>query len=514
MLETMAAMIARNAALSARQPAVWFEGRWSTHSEFALRAWSLANAVLGPLGQARGSRLAVLSQNRIEYLEVYAAAEAAGLVAVTVNWRLAAPEIALVLDDAEPAILFLEDRFITLFEQARQHMRKAPPQTVVFGGEYESLVNHGDAAKPDAPEPDDIAHIIYTSGTTGAPKGVMLSQRALASSAFTIALTGGHRPGDRMLVSMPLFHSGAKIELSSVQAMGGSCVLMRQFDPVAVFDVIFRQQVTLAHLAPAMVKVLVEHPGRAEHDLRSLRQINYGSAPVPAEELRRATTAFGPIFTQFYGMTENVLISALLPSHASVDGPEAERLRLSSAGQPHPGTQIRICDESGADAALGEIGEIVIRSPSMMSGYWRNPTLTSEALAGGWMHSGDMGRLDKDGFLYVVDRKKDMIVTGGENVYSREVEDALLAHTAVADVAVIGIPHPRWGEAVTAFVILQPGVTTDADELISHCRTLIAGYKRPQSIMFVDAFPRLPHGKVDKKALRALHWAGRDRNVA
>lgn len=507
MSETMAAMLAHNAAEHGGRPAVTNQGRQYSHAEHAARAWALADAVKRVLGVAEGSRMATLSQNNSECLEIYAAAEGGNLITVPLNWRLAPPEIARVLDDAEASVIFVEDRFADLFAAASALMRTAPPRAVRVGAEYESLLRQGDRSKPDwEPSPEDVVHIIYTSGTTGMPKGVMLSHGAVARSARVIATASGAAPSDRIVTVMPLFHCGAKIEWSAVQIAGGSCVLLGQFDPDAVLGAISSERATMAHLAPVMVKRLVEHPSRGDYDVSTLRRVHYGSAPVPAEEMRRATAAFGPVLAQLYGMTENMLISMLQPDDAKPDGTPADQARLDSAGRPYPGVELRITGTDGDDLPAGAVGEVLVRSPGSMTGYWRLPDTTRQALRDGWIATGDMGRIDRDGFLYLVDRKKDMIVSGGENVYSREVEDALLVHPAVAEAAVIGVPDPRWGEAVTAYVGLRTGGQATEADLIAHCRTLIAGYKRPQSVHFVDALPRLPHGKIDKKALRSPHW--------
>jgi acyl-CoA synthetase (AMP-forming)/AMP-acid ligase II len=521
MLTTMAAVIARNAALNARRPAVTSEGRSYTHAQHAARIWALADAIKRAASLQQQDRIAILSQNRSEYLEVYGAAEAGGLITATVNWRLAPPEIARVIDDCTPAVLFIEDRLLELYAKARPLLTVPQPRLVVIGNAhddaipYEELIAGGDTSPPPAtPDPDEIAHIIYTSGTTGRPKGATWSQRALAYSAATICTMAGERPTDRILLPMPLFHSGAKIEWSAVQFLGGSCVILREFEPGQVVAQIAQEGVTMAHLAPVMVKRLVDHLQQSPMRFPLLRRIHYGSAPVAPEDLRRATAVFGPIFAQLYGMTEHVISSMLLPYQARLDGTMLQERRLSSAGQPYPGTSVRILDDEGGDRPLGEIGEIVVRSSGMMSGYWRNPGMTAEVLREGWLHTGDMGLLDEDGFLYIIDRKKDMIVSGGENIYSREVEDALVAHPMVAEAAVIGVPDPRWGEGVMAYVVLREGMQIGEAALIDHCRTLIAGYKRPQKIAFVVALPRLPHGKIDKKALRAPHWDAHGRQVS
>jgi acyl-CoA synthetase (AMP-forming)/AMP-acid ligase II len=522
-MQTLADLIARNARLHGDRLAVVNEGRRYTHREHAERIWRLANALAGE-GLKPGERIAVLSQNRSEYLELYGAAEAAGFILATLNWRLAPPEILKIVNDCTPAVLAFEAQYAAVVEQLLPQLT-VRPRLVCIGGEggqapqaaldYETLLARGEPMPPaHRPAPEDIAHLVYTSGTTGLPKGAMLSHRALVHSSAAIACGTGIRPTDITLVCMPLFHVGAKIEWLAVQYQGGAIFLMRQFDPDTIFKTIAKERITLAHFAPVMVKTLTEHPDRTRYDLSSLAHVHYGSAPVPVEELRRATAAFGSIFIQVYGMTEHLTSSVLLPYQQKIDGDERDLARLASAGQPYPDTEARIVDDDGNDLPAGRVGELWIRSPGLMSGYWGNPALTAQAMGDGWMRTGDMGSLDADEYLYIVDRKKDMIISGGENIYSLEVEDALLAYPSVAEVAVIGVPDPKWGESVKAFVVLRPG--TDADEavLVAHCRARIASYKKPRSIEFVTALPRLAHGKVDKKALRAPYWKDQSRQIA
>ncbi len=507
-MRTLADLIARNEALSARRPALTNEGRSFTHAEHAARMRRLRAALAGR-GVRPGDRVAVLSQNRAELLEAYGAAELGGCVLVPLNWRLAPPEMAAVLADADPAALLFE----ASYADAVAALPARPPLLVAVGGpapgalDYEALLAAADGeALGPSPAPEDPAYIVYTSGTTGTPKGAVLPHGPMLHAAGTIACGAGLRPTDRLLVTMPLFHVGAKAEWLAVQYMGGSCVLMRRFDPEEVFATAEAERITSAHLAPVMVKALVEHPARGRRDLSSLRRVHYGSAPVPVPELRRAVAAFGPVFHQLYGMTEHVASTILLPHQQDPDAPEGSEAaaRLASAGQPYHGTELRIVDEDGQDAAEGEL---LVRSPGLMSGYWRNPGQTEAAFApGGWLRTGDVGRLDADGFLHLLDRKKDVIVSGGENVHSREVEEACLSHPAVAECAVVGVPDPRWGEAVMAYVVLREGAALDEAGLVEHVRTRIASYKKPRSVAFVAALPRLPHGKVDKKALRRPHW--------
>ena len=513
-MRTLADLLARNAALHARRPALTNLGRSWTHAEHTARIRRL-RAILAAQGVRPGDRVAVLSQNRAEMLEAYGAAELGGCILVPLNWRLAAPELAAIVADADPAALIFEDQYAAVVSA----LPFRPALLVSMGGpvpgavEYDTLLAGAEDGETTAPEPEDAAYIIYTSGTTGTPKGAVLSHGAMLHSARTIAGDAGLRPTDRVLITMPLFHVGAKIEWLSVQYMGGSCVLLPRFDPLEVFRAIEAEGTTAAHLAPVMVKTLVEHSARTKYDLSSLGRIHYGSAPVPVSDLRRAVAAFGPVFHQLYGMTEHVASSILLPFQQDLDAPQEspEAGRLASAGQPYHGTELRIVDEAGRDA---EEGELLLRSAGTMSGYWRNPDQTEAAFApGGWLRTGDVGRIDADGFLHLLDRKKDVIVSGGENVHSREVEEACLSHHSVAECAVIGVPDAKWGEAVMAYVVLRPEAALDAAGLLAHVRTRIASYKKPREVSFVQDLPRLPHGKVDKKALRRNHWSEAGRQV-
>ena len=342
----------------------------------------------------------------------------------------------------------------------------------------------------------------------------MLSQAGMLSAAEQISAFAGHRPTDRIVVVMPLFHVGGIVEWYAVQYLGGSCSLVPQFDPIELFKTIERTQATVAHLAPVMVKRLIESPEIGRHDLSSLVRIHYGSAPVPPEDLRRAHRVLGPMLNQLYGMTENPAVSMLLAYQQDPNGSEVAQRRLASAGHAYPNAEVWIESTDGRHCQAGEIGEIVVRSAAQFVGYWRNPEATAATLIDGAVRTGDLGQLDDNGYLYIVDRAKDVIISGGENIYSREVEDALMAHPAVAEAAVVGAPDERWGEAVIAYVVLQPGMLADEAALVAHCRTLIAGYKRPRQIEIVNALPRLPHGKVDKKALRVKYWEGHERMLS
>jgi acyl-CoA synthetase (AMP-forming)/AMP-acid ligase II len=501
----------RNARYHRRRAAVVFENHRSTHAEFASRAFRLANALL-----ARGlrrERIAVLAPNCLDYLEIFCACESANLIIVNMNYRLSARELIDICCDCEPSALIFHAQFEDL---AGELLRAVGTFRKLFciGGTYhgaeayETLTAGCSDAPPDIAIDDaDVAYLIYTSGTTGRPKGVMLSHAAIVESARCISHEGGARSDDVMLIVMPLFHIGARIEQLAFAMLGATIVLHGSFDAAAILRSIEAERVTAAHLAPIMIQRLLDSPALASTDKSTLRCIHYASAPMPVPTLRRAIAAFGPILTQIYGMTECIVGSLLTPAQHDLEGSEAELKRLASAGQAFLGCSIRIVRSDGAEAAIGEVGEILIRGPGLMNGYWNNTAATRSALHGGWMHTGDLGYLDADNFIFVVDRKKDMIISGGENIYSWEVEEALRSHPSVAEAAVIGVPDAEWGESVKAFVVTREDMRASAEDLITHCRSLIASYKKPRTVEFVEALPRSFNGKIDKKALRAPFWA-------
>jgi acyl-CoA synthetase (AMP-forming)/AMP-acid ligase II len=512
-------VIERNARYFPGKTAVIFEERRVTFSEFAARVRRFANA-LAARGLQRQARFAVLAQNCLEYFEAVGAAERAAFIAVTLNWRLSPQELGQILDDCTPTVLIFEAQFSAQVESLRRQ-GSSIERFIIIGPATDWAESYEDAlaAALDAPpglrpEPDDGVYLIYTSGTTGKPKGVLLSHRAILSAAIGISWEQGVRPSDRMLIVMPLFHIGAKINQLANMVLGTTIVLHRAFDPAAVLRCIEEEDITCAHLAPIMVRGLLDDPGLGRWRKDSLRSIQYASAPMSVALLQEAMAAFGPIFTQVYGMTECVVGTILHAHEHRPDGDAAQARRLASAGQPFFDHAIRVVRPDGSDCAPDEIGDILIRGPSLMTGYWNNSAATVEALREGWMHTGDVGFFDSEAFLFIVDRKKDMIVSGGENIYSREVEEALLAHPAVLQAAVIGVPDRRWGESIKACIVLRPACAAGEDELIQHCRNLIASYKKPRSIDFLDALPRLFNGKIDKKQLRARYWQDQGRQVS
>ena len=512
---TLGSLTLRNLALRPHAAAILFEDRVITHREFAERAFRLANALIG-LGVKRGDRVAILAQNCPQYMEAYAAGELGGWTTVTINYRLAGPEIAYILGDSRPKVLINDAQFDgQLGNAAALHL----DHMVTFGGtgpdlDYERILADASPAPPGvAVEPDDVAYLFYTSGTTGRPKGVMLTHRGQMRAALVSAFDALVRPTDRLALAMPLYHIGGKNQWLSHSLHGCPIILHKAFRPHAFVESMRAHAATVTLLAPTMIGDLLE-VGCDRSSLPALQKFFYSAAPMTEQLLRRAMAAFGPIFAQIYGMTESGGPGCILHAHQHVlEGPPKLVRRLRSAGQPMTGCEVRIVARDGRICADGEPGEILIRSGALMAGYWNNHAATVEAMDDGWLRTGDLGEADDEGFVFVVDRVKDMIVSGGENIYSREVENALTGHPAVAEAAVVGAPDERWGEIVTAFVVKRPGHEVAAEDLIAHCRGKMASYKRPRAVKFIDALPKLPNGKVEKFKLREPLWAGRDRAV-
>ncbi|OWR17973.1 Long-chain-fatty-acid--CoA ligase [Brevundimonas diminuta] len=500
-------MLLRNALRYADRPAFVCGDRSLSHGEFLASAHRLASA-LHAAGVDRQDRVAVLSMNSLELATVYGACELHGFVAATVNFRLAPMEMRHIISDSGARVLVFESVFTDQIAAIRDDLDQVERFVVIgealdWAEPWADFIAGGKVDGPDLPppEPDDLCYLIYTSGTTGRPKGCMLEHKAEVATASIIAAAMQLAGQDRTLLMMPLFHIGAKAIALAQQWVGGVVHLHRTYDPAAILADIETHRITATHMAPTLVQGLLDCPDIEKRDISSLRTLLYSAAPMPPVLLDRALRAFGPIFQQMYGQTEG--IGTLLPvsAHSLSDDARARR-RLYSIGHAFIGCEIAILDDAHRQLPAGEIGEICIRSPVMMRGYWNNSAATLATLRDGWLHTGDVGHMDADGYAYLVDRKKDVIISGGENIYSREVEDAILAHPDVTGVAVIGTPDAKWGEAVLSAVVTRPGSTLSEADIIEHCRTLIAGYKRPRRVVFVDSLPTLPSGKINKPALR------------
>ena len=507
--QTLADMLDNNAWKYPDDTAFVWEDRRVTHAQFHVRVSKLANA-LRRLGLKRQDRVGILSQNNLEFQEVYGACEISGFICATVNWRLAIPEMVYIINDGAPKVLIFEAAYAGTVLAMKDQLKTVEHFVCIGGGEfgesYDTLVESGDASGvPFRPRPDDIAFLIYTSGTTGRPKGVMLGQGGQVAAAEILGSDQRNSPADRLLIMMPLFHIGAKIIQLAQHWRAGAVYVQKGFEPQAILECIEREKITVTHMAPTMVQTLLESPAIEQGaDLSSLRMIVYAAAPMPIPVLKKGLKMLGPVFQHQFGQTEGIGTTLLAHQHRP-DGTDRDREILTSVGQASPRVNVRIVDDNGDGLPVGEVGEILLTSPGVMKGYWNNTAATIETLRDGWVHTGDVGRLDAEGYLYLVDRKKDMIISGGENIYSREVEEAVITHDAVSEVAVIGVPDAKWGEAVKAVVVLRSGMSATAQDLIDHCRILIASYKRPRHVEFVDEIVKLPSGKIDKVRLRKLY---------
>jgi long-chain acyl-CoA synthetase len=505
----------RAAALHAEATAVVDRDRRYTWAAFAQRVARLAGA-LQALGLQPGGRVAMLADNSHRYLEYYHAVPWAGGIFAPLNFRLAVPELAAILADCAADILIVDD---THLETARALVAAQPVRHLIHAGDgptppgmlaYEALID-AHAPVPDAGRcGDDVAALFYTSGSTGRPKGVMHSHTNLVFSAVAYAATIGLDEHTVALISGPLFHVGAAGLCVPAMVAGGRIVLLSRFEPGQVLRLIEQERATVTSMVPTMLRMLVDHPEAGRRDLSSLRTLLYGAAPMPEQLVAQAVPLFAnAAFTHCYGMTESTAsVTALpsryvMPSHRHLD-------KWRSVGRALPGIDLACVDGDDRVLPPGGVGEIVVRGPLVMLGYWNQPELTRTTLRHGWLHTGDLGQIDAEGFVTIVDRLKDMIITGGENVYSAEVEAAVYAYPGVAQCAVIGIPHPAWGEAVHAIVSASPGAVLEPAAIIAHCRSLIAGYKCPRTVEVREQpLPLSGANKIDKPRLRAPFWQDR-----
>ncbi len=508
----------RNAALFGDQTAIYFNDHEVTHTTLLARAYQLGNALLS-LGLRRQDRIAILAQNCIETLELIAAAGLTGFTCVGLNYRLSAREQVHILQDSVPSVWLFEAQYAERVQEICASLTTLPalicigtPTHTLTNAykDYGQLLSQAASTRPAliAREQDTI-FLVYTSGTTGQPKGVMHSQRGQLEQTKSCSNIFAASPQDCALLVMPFYHLGALSIYLSYAWAGGAVAVHRAFDASQVLLALSQQPITAALLAPIMIQTLLDAPSEQLNQPNRLHTVIYSSAPMPVPLLKRAIQQFGPIFMQVYGMTESMLGTCLYKHQHMLEGKPHDIKRLASAGQPYFGCQIVLRKDDGSPCSTNEVGEITILSDATMQGYWNNSVATHLALRDGWCYTGDLGYFDAQHFLFLVDRKKDMIISGGENIYSREVEEALLTHPLVLEVAVVGAPDKTWGEAVVAFIVCR-GQQPDSQELIEHCRQQIASYKKPKSIIFIEALPRIAStNKVDKKNLRArmLHAA-------
>jgi len=496
-----------------------FQGRQRTFAEIGERVARFA-AGLRALGLQAGDRISMLALNSDWYLEYYLATYWAGGVVNPINTRWSVEEISYALNDCGSRFLIVDDTFIGVVDELRSqcpelgtviHVGDGPPPGDLYS--WETLVADNPPAEDALRGGDDLAGIYYTSGTTGKPKGAMLSHGNIFINAVGMAAEGLVRRGYVGLHSAPMFHLADGAFMNAMFSVGGCHVMVPAFEPVSVLQTIAQERVSAMLLVPTMIQMLVDHPERGNYDLSSVHSVMYGASPIAEGLLDRAMAAFPSAgFAQAYGMTELSPVATVLTAEMHrEEGRKTGRHR--SNGRAMVTAEVRIVDEHDNELPRGQVGEIVSRGPHVMLGYWNKPEATAEAIRDGWMHTGDGGWMDEAGFVFVADRIKDMIITGGENVYSLEVENCLASHPAVAQAAVVAIPSEQWGEAVHAFVVRARDASVSAEELMAHCKQHIAGYKCPRSVDFIDAMPLSGAGKVLKRQLRAPFWVGHTRNV-
>ena len=505
-----------------QRTAIRFKETAITYREMGENAYRLANAFLS-LGLKKGERVAFLMANCPEYIFAEYALAKIGGVRVPLAVLLSSDDHIYMMNHSEAVVLVyhekLTERVLAMLphlETVKHFVRvSADPEGAPSGHHHlqTMMANHPPEATHVTVSPDDLCGLYYTGGTTGRPKGVMLSHRAWVNAVMLEMLELGLGRDEVFAYMTPLTHA-AGVLLLPVLLRRGICLILEAFSPQGFLEQTQKEKVTAAMFVPTMLYLLLDYPDWAKYDSASLRTILYGAAPIAPERLKQAITRYGPIFAQYYGQTESpMILAALAKEEHIIADPERERQVFSSCGRPTLTTQIRLIDESGNDVPTGGVGEIFARSTFMMDGYFKDPEKTAVTIQDGWLRTGDMARRDEEGFLYIVDRAKDMIISGGFNVFPREVEDALFEHEAVKQAAVIGVPDDKWGEAVKAIVVLRQGKTTTEDALIQFVKERKGSVLAPKSVEFWPAIPLTNLGKLDKKKIRESYWRGRDRQI-
>jgi acyl-CoA synthetase (AMP-forming)/AMP-acid ligase II len=519
---TVGALLQRAVHHHRDRVAVKQDQRALSYRDLGEQVHRLANALLG-LGLRGGDRVALLMWNCPEYVVADFALATAGLVKVPLNHLLTRDDVTFRIQDAEAAAVICDEAFAPMVEalgpdcpslRHRVLIRETVPRPPAGFLAFDALLAAGSPRAPDVTVAhDDLLGIMYTGGTTGRSKGVMHTHRSALAIGYSEIVENDIGRGEVMLQVAPLPHATQFMLLPGL-LRGGTHVLLKRFEPDEVLRTVARERVSWTFMVPTMIYVLLDDPALDRHDVRSLRTIIYGAAPMSPDKLERAMGRLGPVFLQIYSQMEVANQTTALSKEDHVEALAHARGRLASCGRPIALSQVRIVGDGDRDVAAGEPGEIITRGPHMMRGYWRREEETARAMRGGWIHTGDVARADEQGFVYIVDRAKDMIISGGMNVYSVEVENVLMQHPAVREACVIGVPDDKWGEAVSAFVVLREGTGVGAAELVGFCTEKLAAYSRPKRVEFLDEIPKTPYGKMDKKAVRARFWSSRERQVS
>jgi len=533
--------LAKAVKLFPQKRAIVCGGKHWTYQEFCSRVYRLSRC-LKRIGIKKEDKVAILHPNCHTFLEAYYAIPQIGAISVPINTRLSAGEIAYILEDSESKLLIADPMFKNQLEPVRKKIRgikkilwtgddrdrsspsDSSPDASLHGNRsvglnYEEALRQEDSGALPAPsmESEDIAQIYYTSGTTGRPKGVMLSHKNVMTHALGTIAEVHLTDSDVWVHVAPLFHLADAWATWAVTWVGGTHVLVREFDARAVLETIQREKVTLTNLIPTMLNLMVNHPDAGKFDYGSLRVLLSGGAPIAPEVVRKIVETFKCDYIQTYGMTETspYLTLSILKEHLK-QLPREDQLRFKSkTGREFIGVDLKVVNEQGNEIKGDEkeVGEIIVKGDIVTKGYWKLPEETKKSIKGGWLYTGDMAVIDEEGYVTIVDRKKDMILTGGENVYSTEVENILYTYPAILECAVVGVPDQKWGEAVKAIVVLKPGQKATEQEIIQFCKEKIAHYKAPKSVDFIEALPRTGSGKIHKKNLRDKYWEGFEKKV-
>lgn len=515
---TFAYIIHRHSLLRPDKEAYVYGTQRLTYAEFNAKVNSLVHA-LQELGVNKGDAIGILSWNCLDYAIVYGAAMKGGYILSRFNNRLGAEELDYLINYSEVNTLFVGPELAAVAESIRPRTKRVKnfisfeeknPKMMFI----QNFFNSYSIDEPDVQiEEDDGFIIIYTSGTTGLPRGAVYSHREAWDDTRTYIINLSIQPDDRHVQVSPMFHIAGDTMYRSLLYVGACNVIMKNFDPAATLQLIQDEKATHISIVPTHLVAMLAVPDVKKYDVSHLKYIWYGGSPMPLEVLKRGMATFGNVFGQGYGMSESGPAICHLPKEEHDVLGKPEERRLSSAGQPDIGVQVRIVDDKGDDVNAGEMGEIIVRSKHNMIEYWKKPKDTKNTIINGWLHTGDIGCYDENGYVYIVDRKQDKIITGGENVFPREVEEILYRHPGIHEAAVIGIPDPYWVEKVHAVVSLKKGAKATAEDIIAFCKKNLAGYKSPKSVEFMDSLPKNAAGKIMRRELREKYWAGSGRKI-
>jgi acyl-CoA synthetase (AMP-forming)/AMP-acid ligase II len=466
------------------------------------------------MGVKKGDVIGILSWNCLEYAYFNGAAMKGGFIASSFNPRLKAKELEYIINYSEANTLFVGPELVEMANSLRSNL-PAVKNYISLEGAAPEMIAHDDllASSKDL-EPDvqvyedDPTCIIYTSGTTGVPRGALYNQRCFIDDTRTLVINMGLQSEDRRVLITPLFHIAGNTHLRASLYVGGCTIITKFFDPVATLQIIQDERATHMDMVPTHLAAMLNVPDADKYDISSMKSMWYGGSPMPLEVLKKGMKVFGPVFSELYGQSESgpAICHMSKEDHNILDRPAEEQKRLMSAGKPDIGVKLRIVDDDGNDVPIGTVGNIIVKSNHIMIEYWRRPDDTKATIKDGWLNTGDMGYYDEKGYIFIADRKNDMIISGGENVYPREIEEVLYQHPAVLEVAVIGIPDPYWVQKVHAVAVLREGEVATGEEIMAFCKTRIAGYKVPKSVEFMDVLPKNSSGKILKRELREKHW--------